>query len=65
MIVDWWECSPWSPRDWWLRWQSRWETPLGQWLCERGGHAPGVIWYSMIERLEPDMHCKRCNKDLR
>ena len=42
--------------DWWC-------TRFGQWLCERGGHAPGVEWHNPGQ-LSPDMHCKRCGKDL-
>ncbi len=57
-----------SPADYWLRlkWFVRgdwWLTVLGQWLCERGGHAPGVVWFNS-GGLEPDMHCKRCGRDL-
>ena len=40
-----------------------WHSSLGQRLCERGAHSPGVIWYNS-DGLEPDMHCKRCGKDL-
>lgn len=39
-----------------------WESKYGQWLCEWNYHEPGVWWFSNL--LEPDMHCKRCNKDI-
>lgn len=39
-----------------------WTTRFGQWLCERGGHTD-VVWFN-VGGLEPDMHCKRCGKDL-
>lgn len=44
------------------RWSELWFTGCGQWACERSGHA-GVVWYNP-NGFEPDMHCKRCGKDL-
>ncbi len=55
-----------SIRDYWLRMKwfvlgDWWLTRFGQWLCGRGGHAPGVYWYG--NPWAPDMRCKRCGRD--
>lgn len=42
--------------DWWRTW-------FGKWLCERGGHKPGVWWFNP-GGTKPDMRCKRCDTDL-
>lgn len=58
----------WRAQDWWWRLHQYrypdnwWLTRAGQWLCGRRGHTD-VVWYNP-GGTEPDMHCKRCGKDL-
>jgi len=59
--LEWWQTLP--RRLVWLAQGDWWVTRLGQWVCERTAHAPGVVWYN-VGGDEPDMRCKRCGKDI-
>ncbi len=45
-----------------MRW-AFWESKVGQFVCGLTDHAPGVVWHN-YQGPDPDMHCRRCNKDL-
>ncbi|CAB4176892.1 hypothetical protein UFOVP1672_57 [uncultured Caudovirales phage] len=58
-VLDWWASV--EP---WILWpvSAFYETRLGAWWCERQGHDD--VWWFNLGGYEPDMHCKRCGKDL-
>ena len=65
--IEWWKLTRWFTKGWWqylLEPKCKDVSWLTAIWCRVRGHPAGVVWFTLSDRLEPDMSCKDCGDDL-